>query len=64
MKSGLTKIYFNTLVFAERRIAWQKEMAQILYKFNFNRGKKVKYAPTYLNRACEDEFPIKEHGCR
>ena len=64
MKSGLTKIYFNTLVFAERRIAWQKEMAQILYKFNFNRVKKVTYAQTYLNRACEDEFPIKEHGCR
>ena len=62
MKSGLTKIYFNTLVFAERRIAWQ--MAQILYKFHFNRVKKVKYAPAYLNRACEDEFLIKEHGCR
>ena len=59
MKSGLTKIYFNTLIFVERWIAWHKVMAQILYKFSFYRGKKVKYAQTFLNRACEDEFPKK-----
>ena len=51
--------YISIHSFLLRGGAWQKEMAQILYKFSFYRGKKVKYAQTFLNRACEDEFPKK-----